>query len=67
MRVERIGDAVLYHGDSADILPTLGHLDAVVTEHRGRHLPLHPRPEPGCPICLLLDALHQALNGRAGA
>ena len=30
-RVE-IGDAVLYHGDCLEILPTLPKMDAVVTE-----------------------------------
>lgn len=32
MRVERIGDATLYLGDCLDILPTLGKVDAVVTD-----------------------------------
>jgi len=32
MRVERIGDATLYLGDCRDILPTLGPVDAVVTD-----------------------------------
>jgi DNA modification methylase len=32
MRVERIGDATLYLGDCRDILPTLGRVDAVVTD-----------------------------------
>lgn len=32
MRVERIGDATLYLGDCRDILPTLGKVDAVVTD-----------------------------------
>jgi site-specific DNA-methyltransferase (adenine-specific) len=31
-RVEHIGDAVLYLGDCRDILPTLGKVDAVVTD-----------------------------------
>lgn len=31
-RVERIGDATLYLGDCRDILPTLGKVDAVVTD-----------------------------------
>jgi site-specific DNA-methyltransferase (adenine-specific)/modification methylase len=31
-RVETIGDAVLYLGDCRDILPTLGKVDAVVTD-----------------------------------
>lgn len=31
-RVERIGDATLYLGDCRDILPTLGPVDAVVTD-----------------------------------
>jgi site-specific DNA-methyltransferase (adenine-specific) len=31
-RVERIGDATLYLGDCRDILPTLGRVDAVVTD-----------------------------------
>ena len=31
-RVERIGDAVLYLGDCRDVLPTLGRVDAVVTD-----------------------------------
>ena len=31
-RVERIGDAVLYLGDCREILPTLGKVDAVVTD-----------------------------------
>ena len=31
-RVERIGDAVLYLGDCREILPTLGNVDAVVTD-----------------------------------
>ena len=32
MRVETIGDAKLYLGDCRDILPTLGKVDAVVTD-----------------------------------
>ena len=32
MRVETIGDATLYLGDCRDILPTLGKVDAVVTD-----------------------------------
>jgi len=32
MRVEKIGDATLYLGDCMDILPTLGQVDAVVTD-----------------------------------
>ncbi|MFA5165414.1 MAG: DNA methyltransferase [Candidatus Omnitrophota bacterium] len=32
MRVEHIGDATLYCGDAFDILPTLGHIDAVITD-----------------------------------
>ena len=32
MRVERIGDATLYLGDCREILPTLGHVDACVTD-----------------------------------
>lgn len=32
MRVETIGDATLYQGDCRDILPTLGRVDAVVTD-----------------------------------
>ena len=32
MRVEHIGDATLYLGDCRDILPTLGKVDAVVTD-----------------------------------
>lgn len=32
MRVEQIGDATLYLGDCRDILPTLGKVDAVVTD-----------------------------------
>jgi DNA modification methylase len=32
VRVETIGDAVLYLGDCRDILPTLGKVDAVVTD-----------------------------------
>ena len=32
MRVERIGDAVLYLGDCLDILPTLPKVDAVITD-----------------------------------
>lgn len=31
-RVERIGDATLYCGDCREILPTLGPVDAVVTD-----------------------------------
>jgi hypothetical protein len=31
-RVERIGDATLYLGDCREILPTLGHVDALVTD-----------------------------------
>jgi site-specific DNA-methyltransferase (adenine-specific)/modification methylase len=31
-RVEQIGDATLYLGDCRDILPTLGRVDAVVTD-----------------------------------
>lgn len=32
MRVEQIGDATLYLGDCRDVLPTLGKVDAVVTD-----------------------------------
>ena len=32
MRIETIGDATLYLGDSREILPTLGRVDAVVTD-----------------------------------
>lgn len=32
MRVEQIGDATLYLGDCLEILPTLGEVDAVVTD-----------------------------------
>jgi len=32
MRVEKIGDATLYLGDCLEILPTLGKVDAVVTD-----------------------------------
>lgn len=32
MRVEKIGDATLYLGDCREILPTLGKVDAVVTD-----------------------------------
>lgn len=32
MRVETIGDATLYLGDCMDILPTLGKVDAVITD-----------------------------------
>lgn len=32
MRVERIGDATLYHGDSLEILPTLPLVGAVITD-----------------------------------
>ena len=32
LRKEIIGNAVLYLGDCADILPTLGKVDAVVTD-----------------------------------
>jgi len=31
-RIERIGDATLYLGDCLEILPTLGKVDAVVTD-----------------------------------
>lgn len=31
-RIEKIGDATLYLGDCRDILPTLGKVDAVVTD-----------------------------------
>ncbi len=31
-RIEVIGDATLYHGDCREILPTLGKVDAVVTD-----------------------------------
>ena len=30
--VVTIGDATLYHGDCLEILPTLGKVDAVVTD-----------------------------------
>ena len=30
--IVKIGDATLYHGDCMDILPTLGRVDAVVTD-----------------------------------
>jgi site-specific DNA-methyltransferase (adenine-specific) len=42
-RVERIGAAELWLGDCREVLPTLGHVDAVVTDppyHR-EHLPLY--------------------------
>lgn len=32
MRVETIGDATLYLGDCMDVLPTLGRVDAVITD-----------------------------------
>ena len=32
MRIETIGNATLYLGDCRDILPTLGPVDAVVTD-----------------------------------
>ena len=32
MRVERIGDATLYLGDCREILPTLGNVDAVISD-----------------------------------
>jgi len=32
MRIERIGDATLYLGDCRDVLPTLGKVDAVITD-----------------------------------
>ena len=32
MRVEQIGDCTLYHGDCLEIMPTLGGVDAVVTD-----------------------------------
>ena len=32
MRIEHIGDAVLYLGDCRDVLPQLGKVDAVVTD-----------------------------------
>ena len=32
MRIENIGDATLYLGDCRDVLPTLGRVDAVVTD-----------------------------------
>lgn len=32
MRVETIGDATLYHGDCMEVLPTLGSVDAVITD-----------------------------------
>lgn len=32
MRIERIGDAVLYHGDALEILPTLPKVDLVLTD-----------------------------------
>lgn len=32
MRIETIGDAVLYHGDCREILPTLPRVDAVITD-----------------------------------
>jgi len=32
MRIERIGDATLYLGDCMEVLPTLGRVDAVITD-----------------------------------
>jgi len=32
MRIERIGDATLYLGDCADVLPTLGKVDCVIAD-----------------------------------
>ena len=32
MRIERIGDATLYLGDCMEVLPTLGKVDAVITD-----------------------------------
>ena len=31
-RIEKIGDCTLYHGDCLEILPTLGRVDAVITD-----------------------------------
>ena len=31
-RIETIGDCTLYHGDCLEILPTLGRVDAVITD-----------------------------------
>lgn len=46
MRVEQIGDCTLYNGDCMEVLPTLGRVDAVVTDPPygiGAHFP-KPRP-----------------------
>lgn len=32
MRFEKIGDCTLYHGDCVEILPSIGEVDAVVTD-----------------------------------
>lgn len=46
MRVERIGDATLYLGDCRDILPTLGPVDAVVTDPPYGQSYKAPAPRP---------------------
>jgi site-specific DNA-methyltransferase (adenine-specific) len=48
-RVERIGAATLYLGDCREILPTLGKVDAVVTD------PPYPGYDYGWPIVPLQD------------
>jgi len=49
MRVERIGDATLYLGDCLQVLPTLGPVDAVVTDppyNYGKHYGIHDDAMP---------------------
>ena len=70
MRIERIGDAVLYLGDCLEILPTLGKVDAVVTDppygmkfqsnHRiTKHLPIaNDAEEWPLQLAVSLDVLH---------
>jgi len=47
MRKERIGDAVLYLGDCADILPSIGMVDVVVTSPPYNHLTSLTKPATG--------------------
>ncbi len=56
MRVERIGDAVLYLGDCLEILPTLGKVSAVVTDPVWPNAPRDLLPGADDPWRLFADS-----------
>lgn len=56
MRVEHVGDATLYLGDCLEILPTLGPVDAVVTDPVWPNCPVDLLPGGENPYKLFADA-----------